>query len=90
MDVCENYDHRTLLRSIHFFSLGSQVSLVSTDQVGDFCVVTLASLSLTLCLFALAHIIGTLFYSLGLSVSLCCSSCLSRSLAIFEKIFFFS
>lgn len=38
-----------LLRSIHFFSLGSQVSLVSTDQVGDFCVVIFPlSLSLSL------------------------------------------
>lgn len=45
-ETTEDCNHRVSCYVLYiFFSLGSQVSLVSTDQVGDFCVVTLSSLS---------------------------------------------
>jgi len=53
-----------------FFSLGSQVSLVSTNQVGDFCVVTLSSLSLSLSL-SFARFLRFCSVSLPLSLLLC-------------------
>lgn len=67
-----------------FFSLGSQVSLVSTDQVGDFCVVTLSSLSLARspCFFVLSFFLSRKILSL--------LSCLSVSLTFCESSLFLS
>lgn len=73
----EDRNHRILLRSIHFFfSLGSQVSLVSTDQVGDFCVVTIIS-SLSL-FFSLS-----LFVSLSLSLARSVYCCFPSPVGLF-------
>lgn len=72
-----------------FFSLGSQVSLVSTDQVGDFCVVTFASLSLSLIFYFLWFTyrfflsFTLLIYSLSL-----CSVAVSPALSL-SCLFFF-